>query len=442
MRPSTLAIAIALAVTFIGAARQRAVRVTPAPVQGPTFSNEVVRIFQQHCQTCHHPGDVAPFSLMDYRSAKPYASSIKLMTQTRQMPPWKPAAGCGNFAEARSMSQSEIDTIAQWVNNGAPEGNPSQLPPPLNFDSGWTLGPPDLTLANPELYTPPASGDIYRCFTVPANTTADTWVSAVDIHPGDRETVHHVIAFLDATGASVKLDQDDPAPGYTCFGGQGFTPTADFALGGWAPGYRPTLLPEEVALKLPAAARVVLQVHYHPHNGQPKADRTEIGIYYAKKQPSKQVRIIPIINDTFTIPPNDANYKVEAVFPIRIPYAMHAWFVAPHMHLLGRRMRVEMTPLAGAPQCLINIDDWDFNWQGMYRYNEPVAIPALAQLSATAWYDNSSANWRNPNQPPKPVSWGEATTNEMCVAFLGVTFDSEDLTRGMAADASWVPAWR
>jgi hypothetical protein len=436
----TVVTALAVCVAFVGAARQRAVRNIPAPpVVGPTFSNEIVRIFQQHCQSCHHPGDIAPFSLMDYQSAKPYALQIKFMTQTRQMPPWKAAAGCGDFAEARRMGQSEIDTIASWVDKGAAEGNPADLPAPLNFDSGWALGEPDLVGSYTDSYTPKASGDTYRCFPIPTDSTDVRWVSAIDIHPGDRQTVHHVIAFLDTTGASETLDRADPAPGYTCFGGPGFEPTSDATLGGWAPGARASLLPETVAFKLPAKVRIVLQVHYHPHTSAPQADRTEIGIYFAKKQPEKQMYILPVWNRTFTIPPNDPNYKVEAAFPFPTPFATHIWLVAPHMHLLGRKMKVEMTPSGGTSQCLINIEDWDFNWQGMYRYKEPIAVPPGARLSATAFYDNSADNWRNPNIPPKPVSWGEETTDEMCIAFLGVTFDGDNLALGIKGDASWIP---
>ncbi len=438
----TAAAALAVGTLFLGATRPRAVRQRPTDPNAPTFSKEVVRIFQNNCQTCHHPGDIAPFSLMTYESAQPWANSIRLMTQTRQMPPWKPTGGCGDFADVRGLTQEQIDTIGRWVEAGAPEGNPADLPTPLDFSSGWALGQPDIVLSNAETYTPPATGDMYRCFTMPANSGPDQWVSGIDIHPGDRETVHHVIAFLDTTGDSVKLDEADPAPGYACFGGPGFSVTSDATLGGWAPGFRPSILPETVAFKLPASARVVLQVHYHPHSPQTKPDNTSIGIYFARKTPAKQMRILPIINDTFTIPPYDANYRVDAVFPLATPFPMHIWFVAPHMHLLGRSMHVEMTPPGGTAQCLINIDDWDFNWQGLYRYKEPIAVPTLSKLSLTAYYDNSAENFRNPNDPPKPVSWGEATTDEMCIAFLGVTIDSEDLTKSLKADASWIPPVR
>ena len=422
-------------------ARGRVVRpAPPPPVLGPTFNNEVVRIFQAQCQTCHHPGDIAPTSLMTYAEAFPQAANIKFMTQIHQMPPWKPVSGCGDFADARVLSQDQIDTLAKWVDNGAPEGNASDAPTALKFDGGWALGQPDLVLSNAQPYTPPASGDMYRCFTMPTNLTSDQYVAAIDVKPGDRNTVHHVIAFIDTTGESANLERQDAEPGYQCFGGPGFSITNlnSSTLGGWAPGARPVMLPDSVAYLLPANSRVVLQVHYHPHSGNPLPDQTQIGIYYAKTKPTKLLRVLPLINNTFTIPPNDANYRVTAEFTV--PFVdTHIWLIAPHMHLLGRKMQVTAAQPNGLQQCLININDWDFNWQGMYRYKNPIAAPAGTKLSLEAFYDNSTANFRNPNFPPKPVSWGEQTTDEMCIAFLGFTVDSEDLATGNVADTSWVP---
>ncbi len=320
-----------------------------------------------------------------------------------------------------------LPRIAKWVDNGAPQGNPADLPTPLDFSGGWALGEPDLVLSYPEAYTPPATGDMYRCFPMPTNVTSDRWVSAIDIKPGDPETVHHVIAYLDTTGESQSLDEHDPGPGYTSFGGPGFAVSnpAAATLGGWAPGARPITLPDGIAYSLPANARVVLQVHYHPHHGNPKPDTTRIGIYYAKTKPSKRLYVVPLINTGFAIPPNDPAYHVGANYVA--PVAVHLWVIAPHMHLLGRKMSVQALFPSGETKCLINIDDWDFNWQGLYRYNEGIALPRGAWLSLDATYDNSSGNFRNPNVPPKPVYWGEQTTDEMCIAFLGVTLDFENM---------------
>jgi hypothetical protein len=414
-----------VAVLLVSATRQRSVRLTaPAAPGVPTFNNEVVRIFQQNCQSCHRSGDIAPFPLESYSDAKRFAARIRHMTTTRQMPPWKPSPDCGSFEgeEDRVLTQQEIDTIAAWVDGGAPEGNPADLPPPRTFGSDWPLGEPDLVLRSPEPFKPASGDDVYRCFTIPASSATNRWVSAVDFKPDDRETVHHVIAFIDTTGASVQLDEAEPGPGYTCFGGPGFDLPG--ALGGWAPGARAVALPPEVALSLPANARVVLQVHYHPHH-EPKPDQTSIGIYFADQKPQRQLRILPLVNTEFTIPAGDPNYRVEAVWPILTPVPMHVWLVAPHMHLLGKTMQVEARTPTGATQCLISVNDWDFRWQGLYKFKEPVPLPALSRVSLTATFDNSASNPRNPNYPPKAVSWGEATTDEMCIAFLGVTLDNE-----------------
>jgi mono/diheme cytochrome c family protein len=407
-----------VALLTLGAARHRAV----APSTAPTFNREVVRILQQNCQTCHHPGDIAPFSLMTYADAKAHALEIKVNTRAGVMPPWKPASGCGEFNAPRVLSVDEIATITNWVDNGAPEGNPADLPPPIDFSSGWTLGTPDLVLGNTTPFTPPANRDEYRCYSMPTNQTSDRYVSTIDVHPGDRSTVHHVIAFIDAAGESAKLDTGN---GYQCFGGPGFVITnlASSSIGAWVPGSRPDRLPDDVGFLLPANARVVMQVHYHPHDANPKPDQTEIGIYFDAVKPSKTMFVLPLINTTFTIPPNDPNYRVTAAFSNSF-FPAHVWFVAPHMHLLGRKMTVEAKMPDGTTKCLININDWDFNWQGMYRYKDPIAIPVGTRLSLTAYYDNSSDNPRNPNSPPRPVSWGEATTDEMCIAFLGVTLDA------------------
>ena len=419
MRPRILLLAFSIALPLL--AKQRVVR-HPAPGAGtPTFSKEIVRLFQQHCQSCHRQGDIAPFPLMTYADAKPRASLIKFMTQTRHMPPWKAAEGCGDFRDERRLTTEEIATIAKWAEGGAPEGNPADLPAPRVFSSDWELGPPDLVLQNPEAFTPAPHTDTYRCFTIPTNLTSSKSVRAVDTHPGDRSTVHHVLTFVDTTGESVKLDEADPGPGYTCFGGPGFNTTG--SLGGWAPGQRAFELPENVAFSLPANSRVVMQVHYHPHGHEVEPDRTAYGVYYSDAPSPKELRFLPIVNRSFTIPPNDSNYLVEGDFPYPLWFPVKIWVVAPHMHLLGKKMEVYAKRPNGVEECLIRIDDWDFNWQGTYRYVNPIDVPAGTRLRLRAWYDNSSGNPRNPNNPPKPVSWGEATTDEMALAFVGVTLE-------------------
>ena len=416
-----LAAAAAVTIT-LAAAKHRAVTppIMPA-VTGPTFSKEVVRIFQANCQTCHHPGDIAPFSLMTYEDAKPHAFEIKANTSARIMPPWKPVTGCGQFNAPRVLSADDIATLAQWVSNGAPEGNKADLPAQLDFSSGWVLGEPDLVVGNTKPFTPPVDRDEYRCYSMPTNLTSDRYVSALDVHPGDRTTVHHVIAFIDTTGESAQLDKD--GTGYQCFGGPGFNVTslASSTLGGWAPGSRPDKLPDNVGFLLPANSRIVLQVHYHPHDATTKPDQTQAAIYYDKVKPAQTMLMLPLVNQTFTIPPGETNYPVTASFTNTL-FNAHVWIIAPHMHLLGRNMKVDATSKSGS-MCLINISDWDFNWQGVYRYKDPIALPVGTTVALTSHYDNSVDNPRQPNFPPRAVSWGEQTTDEMCIAFIGVTLD-------------------
>ncbi|HWQ32912.1 MAG TPA: hypothetical protein VNQ79_08655 [Blastocatellia bacterium] len=389
----------------------------------PTFSREVVRILQNNCQTCHHPGDIAPMSLMTYEEARPYAQAIKAQTQARLMPPWKPAPGCGDFQDARTLTSEEIATLAAWADAGAPEGNPAELPAPKNFGDGWTLGTPDLVLVPDEEYTPPTDRDLYRCFTVPTSLRGDRYLSAIDIKPGNRRIVHHVIVYPDPTGKSVELDAKDPGPGYTCFGGPGFD--SNSIIGGWAPGSRGFLAGDGNGVRLQKDSRVVIQVHYHP-TGFAEKDLTQIGLYFANKPVQKEVQYLPLANTGFTIPAGEKRYQVTASFPV--PLSARIVSITPHMHLLGREMKVEITRPGQAAECLINIPDWNFQWQGTYLYKQPVAVQTGATLRVTAYYDNSASNPLNPNNPPKPVKWGEATTDEMCVVFFGYTLDALSVT--------------
>jgi uncharacterized protein (TIGR03437 family) len=396
----------------------------------PTFDKEVVRVFQKNCQTCHHPGDIAPFSLMTYKDARPWAASIREQVLLKKMPPWKPIPGCGDFNDARVLSQDEINTIVAWVDGGSPEGSAADLPTPLDFPDGWSLGAPDLIAQSDVEYTPPTQGDTYRCFSVPTSgLRGDRWISAVSVKPGNAKIVHHVIAYSDPNGESAALDANDPGPGYTCFGGPGIS-TTDI-LGGWAPGSRGYFAPDGAGIKLSNNSRVIIQVHYHPTNqvaGQPETDRTPVGFYFAKTPVQRQLQVLPLVNQSFTIPPGANNQEVTASFTVPSLLSAKMWAVTPHMHLLGRKIKVELTR-AGAttPDCLINIDDWNFNWQGTYLYKNPVTLSGGSQLKLTCNFDNSTDNPLNPNNPPKTVRWGEATTDEMALAFIGFTLDQQPL---------------
>jgi uncharacterized protein (TIGR03437 family) len=393
---------------------------------GPTFNKEVVRIFQRSCQTCHHPGDIAPFSLMTYQETRPWAVAIREQVLRRQMPPWKPVTGCGDFQDVQSLSEAEIQTIVAWADSGAPEGQPVDLPAPLEFPDGWSLGAPDLVLTPEEPYTPPPGRDLYRCFTVPVgDLRGDRWVSALSVKPGNPAIVHHVIAYADPAGESAQLDAAEPGPGYTCFGGPR-TRTTEM-LGGWAPGSRGYFAPEGTGIRLANNSRVVIQVHYSPTE-EPESDRTPVGLYFAKRPVRHALQVLPLVNTQFVIPAGSRQHEVNATFNIPLFLAGKMWAVTPHMHLLGRRIKVELQrPGTTRPDCLIDIPDWDFNWQGTYLYRQPVTLTGGSTLKLTTIFDNSASNPRNPSSPPKEVRWGEETTDEMSLAFIGFTVDGLEL---------------
>jgi uncharacterized protein (TIGR03437 family) len=400
----------------------------------PTFNKEVVRLFQQHCQSCHHPGDIGPFSLMSYKEARPWAVSIREQVITKAMPPWKPLNGCGDFKDARALTPDEINTIAAWADGGAPEGNAADLPKAIEFTEGWPQGQPDFVATPTESFTPPLGKDTYRCFSVPTSQLrGDRWIQGLDVQPGNRKIVHHVIAYADPLGKSIELDQREAGPGYTCFGGPGFDISLGVneilsgnspMLGGWAPGSRGYFAPEGNGVKLPsnASARVVLQVHYHP-TGEAETDLTSVGFYFAQKPVSKAMLPLPLVNQSFSIPAGAKAHQVTANFTA-LGFSGKILGITPHMHLLGKQIKVEMTQPGQPKQCLVNIPNWNFNWQGSYLYQQPISFAANSRVDLTCVFDNSTENPLQPNNPPKAVTWGEETTDEMALAFVAFTLDA------------------
>jgi hypothetical protein len=392
----------------------------------PTFSDEVVRIVQQRCQTCHRPGEHAPFSLITYADVHKRLDDIRDALQGRVMPPWKPVPGVGDFIGVRRLPDAELATLLRWIDAGAPEGDRAKLPPPRAFPEGWTLGAPDHVIEMEAGYTVRASaGDVYRCFVIPTKFAEDRWVSKVEYAPGDKKVVHHVLTYIDTGSSAEALDRADPEPGYSCFGGPGFLPAG--GLSGWAPGSPPRVTPDGVAMLLPAGAKVVMQMHYNNGGPEPHTDRTRIGLHFARAPIDKRQRSIAVLNRMFTIPAGAPKYEVRGSFTIPPGRPMHATGISPHMHLLGRDMKVTATYPDGTVRPLIHIDDWDFNWQGTYTFTAPVPLPSGTRIDMVATFDNSAENLRQPTRPPRAVSWGEGTTDEMAIVFLAVTFDNEHI---------------
>ncbi|MBM3725435.1 MAG: ascorbate-dependent monooxygenase [Acidobacteria bacterium] len=404
-----------------------------AGVAQPTYAKEVSRILHAKCAQCHRPNDIAPFSLLTYQDAADYAPDIKRVVEEGIMPPWKPVHGFNEFRDSYGLTADEKQQLLDWAGAGAPKGNDADLPEPPQEKGEWLLGKPDLELKMPEPFTAVRGRDIYRCFVLPTGLDADKFISAIDILPGSRQVVHHVIVYLDTTGESEKLDARDEGPGYNCYGGPGFriaTETAqllslNITLGGWAPGTRARHLPEGIGMYLDKRARVVLQVHYYTTRGA-REDQTRVGLYFNAKPPEKRLIYVPLVDEKLRIPAGDANYTnafSELVPPL---FDLKVVNVFPHMHLIGREIKVE-AEASGETKPIIYINKWDFNWQGPYTLVDPLSVPGMGRIKVSCTYDNSSGNPRNPNNPVKEVRWGEGTEDEMCVAFVGVTFDRDSL---------------
>jgi hypothetical protein len=390
----------------------------------PTFARDVAPILQKNCQECHRPGQIGPFSLMSYENARKRADDIADQAASRKMPPWKadPHVGPG-FKNSKALSDIEIATLVAWAKAEAPEGDPADTPPAPVYRNGWALGDPDLILeASEDFLIPAEGGDIYRCFVIPTNLPEDKYISGIEYRPGNRKVVHHVLAYTDISGQGKKRDEAEPGPGYTCFSG----PEVEVygSLGGWAPGNDPAFLPDGIGRPLPSKSDVIMQVHYHP-SGKPEKDRTQIGIYFAKK-PIKQVyQTNLVIQRALMIPPKAENHEVEAGWKVpefgwKVPVDLTALSITPHMHQLGRDMTVTATFPDGTNLDLIKVPDWDFNWQLTYNFEKPLDLPKGTLIRLKAHFDNPT---------DKLVKWGEATTDEMCIGFLGVVQKDQDLTR-------------
>lgn len=420
MRPLLLALPVAL----VGLA---ALPSAPKGPPEPTYAHDVAPILNRSCVPCHTAGEVAPFSLSGYDNAKKWGAMAATVTKTHQMPPWKAAPGYGEFQHENRLSDDEIATLTAWAAAGAPRGDRRQEPaPPMPPKDGWTLGKPDYTVqAKGPYHLGAEGGDVYRNFVVHNPSEGDLWVRAMDVHPGDNKVVHHVLVYIDGAHAGAKLAAatHDGQEGYTSEGGGvGFIPSG--VLGGWAPGSRPYEAPDGIAFRVPAGADLVMQVHYHK-SGKPEEDATQVGLYTAKAPVHQEVRLAFIANPMIALPAGQK--AAPAHLEYRVPRDITIRTVMPHMHLLGRTMRAKIVLPDGTERPLIDVPDWDFNWQLTYALKEPMRVPTGSKIVMDATYDNSKENPRNPSSPPKTVRWGESTTDEMFLLIAGYTRDAERL---------------
>lgn len=367
---------------------------------------DVRQVVERHCAGCHRPGQVAPFPLLTAADLRRHRPEIEKTVRAGRMPPWKARAIPGAELEgARTLPAADRDLLLRWLRFAKTDFPPLDLPPVPE----WQLGPPDLELAMSEPFTvPAATRDVYQCFVVPLQAGRPRWVRALEFQPGNRNVLHHAIFFLDRSGEARRRDAAHPGPGYPCFGLPGFLPSG--SLGGWSPGNRAHTQPAGTALRYPASGDLVLQVHYHA-TGRAETDRSRLGLYFTDRAPTRQIADIPLSSRAIDIPPGHRDWRVQDAF--ELPVDVEVVGVIPHAHYVCRAIRARAILPGGKRQELLRIDDWDFDWQEIYRYRQPVRLPAGTRIEAEWSYDNSVRNPRNPSSPPRRVGWGPETTDEM-----------------------------
>jgi hypothetical protein len=430
-----------------------------------TFSKDVAPILFKNCAECHRPNDIAPMSLITYKETRAWARSIKEKVVTREMPPWSPDPHVGEFTNDKRLSQKDIDTIVAWVDGGAKEGNPKDLPVmPEVAKGGWTIGKPDVVLEMAEEHSvEPDAPDNYINFFIPTNFKEDMWIQAAEVMPGNRKVVHHVIAFiqtpqamakraeaakasgqklgarnanssmfyLDGTLRRVRMEApvkdntcDQPGGGGGRRAGGGGEENEGALLSGYAPGKAVDIWPAGTAKKVPAGSTIMFQMHYSSFRGslsKPEKDRTKIGLIFAKEPPNKMIFTSGVVNATFKIPAGAENHEVVACQTLPADVVIMSYM--PHMHLRGKDMKYEIIYPDGKRETLLWVPKFNFNWQDMYYLKKPILAPKGSKLIVTAHFDNSTKNRYNPD-PKKDVRWGDPTYDEMMIGWMDILVDN------------------
>ncbi len=386
--------------------------------QTVTFTENVAPIIFEKCLSCHRSGGIAPFPLDTYKKNVQYASLIDAAVKSKTMPPWPPDVNYKRYAHERLLTDTEISTISDWVNNGQAEGDPNKLPPLPVFPAESELGKEDLKLTIPTYTSTAIGSDIYRCFVIPSGLQQQQFIKALDVIPGNRSIVHHVLVYVDTTGQCRKKDSADVKPGYEGFGGVGSNSAR--LIGAWVPGSKVSFFPKGLGVRIPKNADIVLQIHY-PAGSDGKTDNTSLYLFYTDNT-SREVFMDPVLNHVVSLTNGPLSIPPNVVKSFNEQYTVLANVsvlgVAPHMHLIGTKIKsYGLTPAKDTVR-FIDIKKWDFHWQGNYTFQRPLKLPYGTKLYADATYDNTAANPHNPSSPPKQVNLGEATTDEMMLVYF------------------------
>ncbi|MBI3869510.1 MAG: tetratricopeptide repeat protein [Verrucomicrobia bacterium] len=376
-----------------------------------TFNKDVAPVVFERCAYCHRPGQSAPFSLLTYADVKKRSKQIAEVTASRLMPPWLPDPGYGDFSEARSLSADQLGVLQRWIAEGAVEGDPANPPSPPQWSGGWRLGNPDLVVTLPQPYSLAAEGkDVYRNVVIPISLPGHRFVKGVEFLPGNARVMHHAFINVDETRQSRRLAEKQTPPG---FDGMELPESAVMPGGqllGWQPGKAPHFASDGLSWLLKTNMDLVVQMHLHP-SGKPETVQPSIGLYFTDQAPTNVPFRIKLARFDFEIPAGEARHVVEESYTLPVEVSLIG--VLPHAHYLGKDLQAYALLPGGEKRWLLWIKDWDFNWQGDYKYAQPVGLPAGARLVMRYTYDNSANNPRNPSRPPKLVRHGLETTDEM-----------------------------
>ena len=406
-----------------------------------TFTKDVAPIFFARCAGCHRPNDVAPMSLLDYQSARPWAKAIREAVLSRKMPPWFADPRWGDFANDARLSASEIETIKTWVDGGAAEGDPHDLPAAPVFIEGWRLGKPDIIIDIGEDFSVKPGRDAYEHFIVPANFSEGKWIRAAEIRPGNRKVVHHVhvsvIAdasqagstsiesmtalnrFLIRDGTLTRVRMDAPVVDDACAADAPDLPYLrgfqEGALASFLPGRAPDVFPDGSAKWIPPGPKFEFVIHYARTSGPPQTDRTSVGLYLAPVKPERTLRRMDLRNFFFRIPSGAARHEVKRCYTFERDKLLLS--VTPHMHYRAHDVTYELVHPGGRRETLLVVPHYDFNWQLVYRLKKPLYVEKDSRLIVTAHYDNSRNNPANPDSA-QTIRWGDRSEEEMMTSWI------------------------
>jgi mono/diheme cytochrome c family protein len=417
----------------------------PAPTVTPTFTRDVAPILYGNCVTCHRAGESAPMSLISYQEVRPWARAIRDKVSSGAMPPWHAESLPGTFENERRLTSPERDLINRWVEAGAPEGDALSLPSPPRFEDGWGIGRPDAIFEMAEDYPVPARGTIeYENFYIPTNFTTTQWLKAIEVRPGNRPLVHHVLVYYQAPASGPagppvlglnpehnRLPRREP----------GLRPTQrpvgpSRLIATFAPGTDPQVFRDGTALRLEAGGVLQLQLHYST-NGTAGTDRTKVGMVLAKAAPAQEIRATAFLNATLSIPPGATEHRVDTELGFQQDAVL--WGLFPHTHVRGKRWSYTLALPDGSERVILSVPRYDFNWQTFYMFKQPIAAPKGSRLVSSAWYDNSEANRFNPD-PKVTVKWGDQTWEEM--QYSGLLYSAGSTVAATGAEPSGLLAGR